>query len=333
VIDWLRLRLPIDRLLDDHVARLREQLDVISAVSHQGELLWRASARRSIPTPVSSVSWGIKDRRLIISGSPPALNGTNNVFGERDARVSAREMIKFFSGRTGCDAPLALDLWDCTRMDVTLNYALLSDVEVSEALQCLAHAHAGKRGVTTISDTCYWNYGSDLRSGKAYAKGAQLAKLVSKKRAIAANDDLGLSQRLLRLEVSLLSRFWRHSREPWHAWTVDRLEEEHRRYFSPLIGTLEVSDMSGLLEQLQRVAPSPGLAQAAYRTWLEIREIGYALVRQRMGQSTLRKHAKILTDAGLTPADLMAGQMLPLRRRGIELGQPVHSWDELRLAA
>jgi II/X family phage/plasmid replication protein len=226
-----------------------------------------------------------------------------------------------------------LEAWDCTQLDVTLNYVMRSDVEVREALRYLALSEGGRRHVDVIEGTCYWNSRSDLRTGKAYAKGEHLAVSVTKKRARATNDEIVLSHRLLRLELSLLSKFWKRALEPWHAWTVQALEDAHQQYFAQLIGTLEVANMDSLLQELQRVSPTAGLAQAAYRTWLEIRDQGVERVRARMAGSTFRKHTKHLFEAGLTSADLNAACIVPLRRRTIELGPPVHSWEELRLAA
>ena len=44
-------------------------------------------------------------------------------------------------------------------------------------------------------------------------------------------------------------------------------------------------------------------------------------------------HKRLLFEIGLTWADLQCLNCVPLRRRSIEIGSPVHSWCELREAA
>ncbi len=90
--------------------------------------------------------------------------------------------------------------------------------------------------------------------------------------------------------------------------------------------------MGTLLEELEKVAPTPGRALAAHRTWAMVKAIGYELAKESMPRATWYLHMKYLRAAGLSDADIGAGNVLPFRRREICIASPVRSWAELRAA-
>jgi len=334
MIDWLTLRLPATRLSSSVLAALRENQGVLSKTTAAGELQWRASTREEIRSGCHRLGWHLSGHCLELSGSPARLQNQNNVFGDRDPQHCALAMIGFFNKHTGIALPKQLPLWDCTRLDVTLNHLLASGVEVSEALRCMSHAGGGHFRVATRSGTVYWNSRSKLRSGKAYHKGSHLEYQIRKGEASALAEQVALCNRMLRLELSLRSQFWRE-RAPraWHEWTAQCLETEHQRYFAPMLEALEVVDTSDLLQSLQSIAPTKGGATAAYNTWLAIRIEGLDRVRARMSEATFHRHKRLLFQAGMTWADLQGSNISQFRRRSIQLGEPIHAWDELRQAA
>jgi II/X family phage/plasmid replication protein len=211
---------------------------------------------------------------------------------------------------------------------------LPSEAEVRDALRCMSTVHGGCLHVESRKGSLYWNAGSSLRCGKAYHKGAHLAYQIRKREAWASVEQVELCNRLLRLELSLRSQFWRErARQNWHECTAEFLEAQHAKYFAPMISALEVTDTGDLLHRLQRVAATDRQANAAYNAWLAIRAEGVDNVRARMHPATFNRHKRLLFQAGLTWADLQCLNRVPLRRRSIEIGPRVHSWFELREAA
>lgn len=299
-----------------------------------GELEWRSPTREEIRSDSHRLMWFLSGHFLELYGSPARLGNPNNVFGDRCLQSCARRMVDFFCATTGCDLPVSWSDWECTRVDVTQNYAMASESEVREALRCLASVQGGHFRVSSNSGTVYWNKSSSLRCGKAYHKGPHLAYQRRKRQAGATDEQIALCERVLRLELSLRSQWWRErAGRAWNEWTVAELEREHIGYFGKMVGAIEVVEMNDILKSLQGVAKTTGGASAAYNTWLAIRAEGLENVRGRMQRATFQRHKRLLFDAGMTWADLQASNVVPFRRRTIELGAPVHSWEELRAAA
>jgi hypothetical protein len=98
-------------------------------------------------------------------------------------------------------------------------------------------------------------------------------------------------------------------------------------------GKMEVTDMGRLLEELEKIAPTKGQAQAAHRTWALIKSCGWSLTKESMPRATYFRHLNLLRLAGLSDADLCAGNVLPFARREVVIANPVTSWEELRRIA
>jgi len=187
--------------------------------------------------------------------------------------------------------------------------------------------------VRTKEESVYWSPRSALRSGKAYHKGPHLRYQMVKGDASASDEELTLADRLLRLELALRSQFWRERADkPWHTYTEAELDAVHFEFFSYVVGKLEVEPVDNLLSRFGEVAPTPGYAHSAYRTWCLIKAIGVRETEASMRRSTWHKHKRIMLDAGLTWADLHA-QKLTRPKRTLDVSKPVCSWDELRQAA
>jgi II/X family phage/plasmid replication protein len=333
MIDWLTLRLPTGRLPHSALDTLRDQQSVLSKTTAAGELQWRTTTREPLRADWYRLEWHLNEHRLQLSGSPARLQHPNNVFGESDPQRCALAMIDFFARHMAISLPAGVALWGCTRLDVTLNFQLGNEVEVSHALRSMRDVSGGRLRVSLRNGTVYWNAGSKLRSGKAYGKGPHLAYQIRKGLAWAQPEQVVLCNRMLRLELSLRSQFWRErAARPWHKWTARGLEEEHKLYFAPMIGALQVVDTNDLLQRLQQLS-SKGAAAAAYNTWLAIRAEGLDRVRARTSSATFHRHKQLLFEAGLTWAELQSSILVPLRSRSIEIGHPVCSWRELREAA
>ncbi len=91
--------------------------------------------------------------------------------------------------------------------------------------------------------------------------------------------------------------------------------------------------METLLNELEKHAPTKGQALAAHRTWSLIRTIGHTQTKESMPKSTFMRHCALLRAAGLSSADLCAGQVIPFRRKALVLAEPVTCGEQVRRAA
>jgi hypothetical protein len=193
---------------------------------------------------------------------------------------------------------------------------------------------ARTKASSTKGDTVVWNAGSDLLSGKAYHKGPQLLKLQNKGRVHLTFEQMEAANKVLRLELKLGARWFRRNPGNWFEISSEQLSQIHSDYFSRFFGSVEVADMGKLLEILCEVAPTEGQALAAHKTWAMIKAVGYEQTKAGMPERTWHRHISFLRKAGISDADLCAGNILPFRQRTIVFDQPVTNWgDLLRLAA
>jgi II/X family phage/plasmid replication protein len=304
----------------------------------RGMITWEKVSRESIGSDSHKLVVEAAPHCLWIYGSPARVSQVNNVFGKECIRECALDMIKFAARHLECILPTHLESWQITRADVTQNYDLGSAAEVRQALSYLRQSEGGRLQVSTKSETIYWGKDSSLRKMKAYHKGPQLLKQVKQNKAQATPEEIDLSQRLLRLELTLGNQFWRErSPKPWYDYEAHELEQMHQQYFGQVIGKMEITEMEDirtqLIEAAQRLNWSEGTGLAAYRTWCQIKSMGLREVEDTMPASTWRRHKSIMFEAGMTYADFHAQNIIPFRRRTIELGSAVTCWDDMRIAA
>jgi II/X family phage/plasmid replication protein len=343
MIDWLTLRLPITaHFRDGMLDQLAYFLSTFTVHNSDGEevrkkLVFDVDKLRS---DSQGIYWSIthdgKQRFLTIGASPAHLEHGHNVFGSGDIRHCAEVLILAASRMLGLFLPPPI-AWHCTRIDYTFNYALRDHHQVKQALRELRKGDGiRQKAAVPKGDSVYWGQGSDLISGKAYDKGAQMIYLSKRNKLQATPEQISLASRLLRLELSLKARwFRRHYSEAgdFLQITQDQLTQSHSKFFGQFIGDIEVATMDKLLTRLEFIAPSRGHALAAYSTWLRIREMGFEMAKASMPDSTFRRHKKYLLEAGLSQADLLGNNIIPIRRDVIRLAAPVLSWDDLRHAA
>lgn len=342
MIDWMTLRYSLEQLPDSIRQRVMDNLGLICCFSPDGDAKWtkRVLDTDSLRSDTPGLCWLVTGddqgrHMLTLGASPASIRHGCNVFGSDDPMECANELIRFASRAFSALLPRS-EKWQCRRIDVTENYALASLKEVRQFLRQLMTADASRQKVSQAGgDSVYWNRGSDLRKGKAYAKGPQL-RFLMKKSDVAINDwQLDQADRLARLELTLGSRWFRRLEESGKNWTeltADDLRAQHAEYFGKFIGKAEVVDMGTLLSELEKVAPTPGYALAAHRTWALIKTIGYEQTKASIPRATWSKHLRILRAAGLSDADIGAGNILPFRRTEICILNPVRSWDDLRRA-
>ncbi len=346
MIDWLTLRYPLTPELGSVLySRIKAAMGQVIKITVDGVIDWQKAVIDwdAVRSDSQGLFWSVTADSdslyyLTIGGSPSSiLNEGVNVFGDLDLKAGSSLLI--LTASNALDAILPdWSHWQCRRMDVTANYDLGSAAQVKQALRLLLNTDAPRRRSNSDKkggDSVYWNMASDLRKGKAYHKGAHL-RYQARKGNIVLSDDLHLlADRLLRLELTLGARWFRRLSTAWQDLTPEFLKAEFMNFFSSLIGcgNVEVSDMENLLIELEKVCPSPGAALAAHRTWALIRTIGFTLTKESMPVSTFTRHKRYLLDAGLSAADLGAGQVLQFRMRSLVIGQPVCSWHELRKAA
>lgn len=346
LIDWLTLRYPLNSDLGDALLdRIKNCLGIVVAVNSEGVEQWRKNTLDldKLRSDSDGLFWSITAdsdsvRYLSIGASPSSIEHDGmNVFGTLDVEHCAMLLVRRAAIALGAVLP-QWSLWQCRRMDITANYDMGNSAQVRQALRCLLATDAPRRRTNSSKrggDTVYWNPTSDLIAGKAYDKGAHMRMLQGKGRFLLSEYTLGLADNLLRLELKLGSRWFRRYKANWQSMSNEFLTLLHHRFFSAFIGDakIEVSDMGNLLEELEKVAPSKGRAQAACATFSLIKMQGYDVTKGHMRPRTFYEHCQYLRAAGISSADLCAGKILELRKRTLVLSEPVTSWDDIKRVA
>ena len=333
MLDWLTMRVARRHIAPATLQHLLDRVGRVTKTNNDGEIVWCISARESVRSDSHQVVVHVGSEKIELSGSPARVLGHNNVFGSGDAFICWSAMVRHVAKEIG-SLPLHPELWECSRVDVTHNYALADASEVRQALMYLRHVEGGRLQVRTHSESVYWSAGSRSRSAKAYHKGPHLERQLSRGEAYATPDQVEQSQRLLRLELSLRLHWWRRQLKAWYEFSEREFDQEHEKFFGEVIGKVEVPVMEkDMVRACEKVAVSKGQGVAAFRTWMLIRQVGAEQARSMMSRASWTRHKRILFDAGLTWADFQASNVVQLRRRTIVLDEPVRSWDELRRAA
>ena len=330
LIDWMTLSTDASLLDPCTVMKLTSKQDRMMRISPDGEVKWVMPCRTNIRSDSHQITVRIGSY-LDIQGSPARTKGTrDNIFGEADPVDAFLDVIRFLTDVI--EAPLPYDprSWKLTRMDVTGNFDLGSLANVRQALNYLRHVEGGRYQVKTEAETVYWSKSSRLRAGKAYAKGPHMRYLLKKGHADLTPDQLSLVDRLLRLEMRLGAQFWRERADRrWYEWSSEQLYEQFTAYFGQFIGKVEIVEVHKLLDELMKVAPTPGLAKAAYRTWLLIQSHGVEEARELTAKRTWHRHKRLLQQCGVSWADFHHRTLVPFRRKTIVLSDPVRSWEDL----
>lgn len=360
LIDWLSCSLSIDHLPQDQVRAWIRSQDKICRISGDGEHLWEVCAWESVRSDSHQIALQVNHKYVLFQGSPARIMGDgDNVFScgaaaALDLVGCWQRMKSFVASHTGLPLPDDPTLYAVTRVDVTENLHVGSLPQVRQALAILRNCEGGRYRVSQqAGDTVYWQHKSRLRSGKAYAKGGELAhKMVQAgKSRLPQNlreyslEEIGLASGLLRLELKLAAQFWRERAVvKWYAFKSEQLKQEWSDYFERMIGGLEMTDDNGVYERLLGVVyltrpplkhmhwvgqPSQGQARSAYGQWILIKTEGWEKARSRTSKTVWYRNLVHLRNAGLSDADIAAGNIVPLRRKIIEV-TPVTSWEQLR---
>jgi len=361
LIDWMTLRMPVNMLPPLLQERLFENLDTVACLKldkdgNPIEIRWESKRLNfdALRSDSDGLYWTVSYVKeiafLYIGASPASLRFEHNVFGDLDILNAGQVLVNRACRAFSCFLAPAQE-WELCRLDLTGNYALPDFSMVKTALRSLLGTDSARRKATSAKnggDTVQWSYSSDVQAGKAYHKGPHLRYLVKKGVLSLSEDLLALADRLLRLELKLGSRFFRHAKERstnrfhgrhWTTFTPVELAGLHHDFFQPLCDGVEVKDM-GRVETISKIADMNGITQgralAAFKTFNDIREHGLDEVQASMPRRTFYLHKKYLKQAGFTDADLskfLPGNVVQFRPVRIVLAQPVTCWDDLRRAA
>ena len=330
LIDWMTLSTDASLLDSRAVKKIAGGQDSMMRVSPEGEIKWVMPCRTNIRSDSHQITVRVGGW-LDIQGSPARTKGTqDNIFGEADPVNAFLDMVRFLSDAIEVPLPYDPRVWRLTRMDVTGNFDLGSLANVRQALNYLRHVEGGRYQVKTAAETVYWSKNSRLRAGKAYAKGPHMRRLAEGGHIDLTLNQLALVDQLLRLEMRLGAQFWRErAGRRWYEWSSEQLYEQFMAYFGQFIGKVEVVEVDKLLDELMKVAPTPGMAKAAYRTWSLIRSDGIEKARELTGKSAWYRHKRLLQKCGVSWADFHHRALVPFRRKTIVLSDPVRSWEDL----
>lgn len=336
MIDWLTLKLerPERFFQPCELEALVHRSGKVLALDADGQIQWIKNQRESIRSDSHQLVVEYNGVAFLLHGSPARVIQGNNVFGSGNITKCFNDMVSFASDHIGMQLPTDPKVWKATRVDYTHNYDMGGHAEVQQVLSILRVAERRGYKPDYYKSSVYWGAGSALVTMKAYHKGPHLEYQYKKNQATATLEEIFEAHRLLRLELSLKAQYWRErAKKPWYEHTEQDFNEIHESYFSQVIGSMEVSQMDyDIKETIIAAAPTKGRGESAFRTWMIIRQIGFELAKESMNHNTFRIHLRYLKAAGLSEADLRAGNVLPFRRKPVILGAPVHSWQELRVA-
>jgi II/X family phage/plasmid replication protein len=348
LIDWLTLRIPLGATLGMALTeRIRQCMNTLHCVNSDGEVLWtkRALDIDALRSDTMGLCWMIQsdgeEVYLCIGASPASLEHGINVFGSCDIRHGAKVLIQHAQKALKAILP-GVQKWQCRRIDVTGNYVLPDAESVKQALRQLMLADGGRRKATNKArggDSVYWNASSDLVKGKAYHKGPQLAMLRRKGKVFCSDETLAKSDRILRLEHTRGSRWFRRLQAAgrrWYELTAQELEGLYMEFFERIVGGVEVKDMERY-ELVKRIQDANGItegrATAAFTTYRNIRQDGFEVVKGYMTKRTWFLHLKYLRVAGINDAELQMGNVIQFKPVRIILARPISCWEDIREAA
>lgn len=348
LIDWLTLRLPLEKILDEALhRRVRDCLNTLHCSDADGCLVWEKQVLNvdALRSDTVGLFWQLqsdgKHQYLVIGGSPASVEHGVNVFGELDIQYCAGVLIRAACKELNAVLP-GFQQWQCRRIDITGNYALPDAASVKQALRQLSISEGGRRKASNDhrgGDTVYWNPSSDLVKGKAYHKGPQLRRLVRMGVVMLDEAYLALADRLLRFEHTRGARWFRRLAESgtcWYDLTCRQLVDFFTEFFGRLVDGVEVKDMERheLVAKIKRANEcSQQRAEAAFATYRNIRADGFDVAKGFISRATWYRHLAMLRKVGISDSDLVSGNVVQFRPVRVVLAQAVGSWDELRRAA
>jgi II/X family phage/plasmid replication protein len=345
LIDWVTAYLPYTHFTADEWVYLHTLHDRLIKVSSEGEMLWESSSWATVRSDTHQISVRVSGDAINIQGSPARIMGEGcTVFGSGasaalDLKGCVDRMAAFVFEQLDLPVRATAEDWTVTRIDLTENLLLGSESEVFQALEVLSQISGSRLRVTsTAGSSVYFNQKSRLVSGKGYAKGQHLVYQNRQKTysgLIHTQEEVELARRLLRLECKVGSQFLRelrHFNKYWYQLTPKDLREIWGNFFDRMIGQAEITTMKDLTEFVEKVAPTVGQAKAALNAWAVIQQYGLEIAKKRYSDRTIRRHLKILRDAGLSDTDFSMGQIVPFRKKVLTT-EVVTTWYELRLKA
>lgn len=348
LIDWLTLRLPLEKIQDEALhRRVRDCLNTLHCSDADGCLVWEKQVLNidALRSDTIGLFWQLqsdgKRQYLVIGGSPASIEHGVNVFGELDIQYCAAVLIRAACKELSAILP-AFEHWQCRRIDITGNYALPDAASVKQALRQLSISEGGRRKASNDhrgGDSVYWNPTSDLSKGKAYHKGPQLRRLVRLGKLALDEAYLALADRLLRFEHTRGARWFRRQQEAGRCWydlTCQELIDFFTDFFGRLVDGVEVMDMERH-ELVQKIRAendcTESQAEAAFATYRNIRADGFDVAKGFISTRTWYRHLAMLRKVGISDAQLVSGNVVQFRPVRVVLAQAVGSWDELRRVA
>lgn len=348
LIDWLTLRLPLEKIQDEALhRRVRDCLNTLHCSDADGCLVWEKQVLDvdALRSDTIGLFWQLqsdgKRQYLVIGGSPASIVHGVNVFGELDIQYCAKVLIRAACKELQAVLP-PFEHWQCRRIDITGNYALPDAASVKQALRQLSISEGGRRKASNDhrgGDSVYWNPTSDLTKGKAYHKGPQLRRLVRMGKLALDETLLALADCLLRFEHTRGARWFRRLQEAGRCWydlTCQELMGFFTEFFGRLVDGVEVKDMERH-ELVQKIRESNGCtasqAEAAFATYRNIRADGFDVAKGFISRATWYRHLKMLRKVGISDAELVSGNVVQFRPVRVILAQAVGSWDEIRRVA
>jgi II/X family phage/plasmid replication protein len=334
--DWMTIKICKSLLPESTIRYLESQSSKLFKVNAQtGELEWESYCYESVRSDTHQICFRI-GVDFSIQGSPARIGNPNNAFGALDLLYCAGKMIRFAAEQLDLDRLPDIRFWRCTRVDLAANHIMQSGAEARQALAYLKQSPEGRQKHSFESNGLYIGKRSTLNRGKIYLKGQDAKRNQRYGRAEYTELQLQKAERLLRSELTLARHFFRRLKDDhnteWYELTTDKLIELHNEYFKEYFSQVEVTDMSNIEERLLKFSPTEGQARSAFDCYFRIRSLGYEQAKGTYSTPTWYRHIKNLKSAGLTRADLVQINVIPLKKRAICIGEPARYWDDIDVA-
>lgn len=180
LIDWLTLKICSSKVCAEALGLLRADANTILCISPDGQLEWETIGRVNIKSDSHQLNISVGGF-VMVTGSPARFMPDefeihDNVFGSTDIVHGANLMLSHIEKTIGFALPNYKE-WDLTRVDITQNYFLKrGNFDIERTLNHLRSSDMGKYRTATFADSCYYQKGNKIQSGKVYAKGRQIIK-------------------------------------------------------------------------------------------------------------------------------------------------------------
>jgi len=338
MIDMLELRCFFHEPDSFRLDRLAVPL--IGSIDPQGELHSLRHAWESVPSSFSDMAFKVFDFNaerpnphpfIAIKASPAKLAQGHNVYGSDDLGECALTLIELLhAAYPQVSDVLDYSSWEVAEVDITYASWARSAREAKQFINALCNVSNGQtRARTGFDGTAYFGKKtSRLKKIKVYDKLSEVVQYLAARKGSKNDPAKYYTQALLdwcvgmiRWEATLKSRWFERRGIPTNLIEMRKIFDAQAYWTeatADLFNALEGENMNStkdedVLAKLKAGFPtyharsgklSYAKANAAYRSYLAIKERGYKHTQELTPKETFRRHIEMLEECGFSKAQL-----------------------------